>query len=263
MQNFRTNHCVRLVAILALVLWGMVYADTSQRVDAQALPSLIDVLATIPADAITADVSAFILNGQPHAAVRFSSTEQVDMIFRERTIETDREYLRVYRWDGTTWQLKLDGYPFAASLYGSRIVGPLDAGSPTSMTALVSFRATPLPQRSFDPSSMPDLLALELHYELGPTGVEHPAPTLAILLPTPEGFTTVYTTDFSVRASIEDIYRVGESLVVRVPAYVSGAACCPDGTEYLRLMWRDGRVIEADRCIRPGRAASLTSCAVR
>jgi hypothetical protein len=262
-KHVLVSECRRAAAIIGLLLLTLMGSQAGQQASAQSLPSLAELATTIPSDASSLTIDSFILNGQPYASIRYTRNEPVYSRSIDRTFELGREYMALYRWDGSSWRKVLDGYPFAVDLYGSRNTGPLEAGRPTPDTALVSFHVTPLPQPLAEPGIMPDLLAIELRYMLGPNDIQHPAPTLVILRPTTDGFATVYTTDFNVRASIESIARGADSMSVWVPAYVNSPACCPDGTEYLALVWRDGRLVEAERCIRPGRSASLTSCANR
>ncbi len=244
---------IKLLAMLGLLLLSMVPTSITRRMHAQGLPSLTDVLNVIPADAVSANIQAFTLTGQAYAAVQYSRIEPVDVRSSGTTIDAERGYLKVYRWDGMSWQLVLDGYQFAQDFYGSRHIGPLVSGNPTPQTALVSFHLKPLPQRDFDQSDMPDLVFLEVMYVLGPNGIEHPTPAIAILVPSADGLDKEYTTEFSARASVEYVNRTGNDVNILAPAYVNGAACCPDGTEYVHLVWIGDRLVEVERCVRPGR----------
>lgn len=270
MRSLITDKHIRSAAVLGLLLCSMTYAGAWQRANAQGLPSLVDVLATIPADALSVDISAFALNDQPHASVRYMRAESAYVSF-DRVVSVEREYTNMYRWSGSSWQKVLDGYQYAQSFYSasplataSAIATPdpigLTGDSPTPETALVFFGVQPLIRQPFDESRMPDLVALTMRYFLGPSGLQHPFPSLAILLPTADGFATVYATDFHVRGKVRDVYRFGDSLHVLADAYLPrNGACCPNGTEFLHLLWRSGTLVQVERCIRPN--PHVTSCA--
>lgn len=156
----------------------------------------------------------------------------------------------------------LDGYQFAQTLYAasptataaaSGTADPigLTGDGPVPTTALVSFNVQPLIRQSGETNRIPDLIALSLSYFLGPGGLQYPFPTLAIVQPTADGITIVYTTDFLVRGPIRGVFRLEDAVVVLATANLpTEGACCPTGTEIVRLAWRGDRLEVAERCIR-------------
>lgn len=198
-----------------------------------------------------------MISCQSHAIVVFRRFELTQAQF----ISTDyreRQYLDIFRWNGVTWDEVTDSYSIASDVHGSDAIGPLPVEGPQPSTTLVTTKATPLVRQSFDQGSLPDVIAIEMSYFLGPGSILHTSPTLVILVPTPDGFRYGYAETFGVRAGIDTLYRLANDIYVTLPAYLDqDAACCPRGTEFVRLAWRNGLFIKAEDCVRPQR---VTSC---
>jgi hypothetical protein len=274
MGTISSKALATLIRFMVVVLvCGMACSRESLRVEAQSLPPLGELARSIPTDAVSADIRVFILERQPHAVVQYTRAEDARVLAANRTVPFSREYTNIYRWSGTSWHKIFDGYQFAQAFYiaspsattaalGTTDPIGLTGDSPTPTTAFVSIAVRPLIRRPRDDSMMPDLLVLTVEYLLGPNSVQHPSPSLAVLRPTADGVAMVYATDFHVRGNIRDVYRVGDEVYVRADANLPwDGACCPSGTEFVRLVWRAGILVETERCIR--QSLRVRSCTDR
>lgn len=97
MHKAMMNGSVARAVLLAVVLLGSMGAIGAVRpVSAQTVPSLADLAAVVPADASRASISAFVLNGQPYAAVSYTRVEPVYVEVRDITQAMPRDYMNLY-----------------------------------------------------------------------------------------------------------------------------------------------------------------------
>jgi hypothetical protein len=139
----------------------------------------------------------------------------------------------LYATDGTTWHEIWNSYAFAEQFFTqSDVGGPssgqdaigFDGAAPAATTAFVTTKFWPLTSSPAETDAMPDMLAVQLVFDLGPLGIQPGKGllALAVLEPASDGFTTEYSTFFDVRGSIESVFRGVDSIFVRAPASIGG-----------------------------------------
>jgi hypothetical protein len=166
----------------------------------------------------------------------------------------NRQFVELYRWEGGSWQKLLNIYDWAQAFFGSTSFGLVVDGRPQPGTAVLSTDIRRI-EASGKLGNIGDVLVLSLKYFLGPTGIQHPGLTVAVLAWDGHDIVNVWKGDFAVRGQLVST-RMGErGLELIVDAYLpDDPMCCPRGWEQLLLMPSSfsPRLLDvAKRCVAP------------
>ncbi len=203
-------------------------------------------------DAKNASIREFELNDETFAELAYDLQQRVaspGFGSHGDVMDTDRQYLEVYRWADGSWERAFSLYEFLPAIYLLEELGPVVDNKPQTATAIVGAGLTPVQSEA----EIGDVLVLETNVMAGPEGMLHPAPTITALVWKNGEFHIAYSEEFSVRGGMVWVRSEGEYIELAVDAYLAtDPMCCPSGWEMLRLAPTElGDLWPEERCVGP------------
>jgi pyruvate/2-oxoglutarate dehydrogenase complex dihydrolipoamide acyltransferase (E2) component len=203
-------------------------------------------------DAKNLSMREFELNDETFAELTYDLEERVaspGFGSQGGVMDTDRQYLEVYRWADGSWERAFSLYEFLPAIYSPGELGPVVDNKPQAATATATARLTPV---QFE-AEIGDVLFLETSLMFGPEGLQHPAPTITALVWKNGEFHIAYSEEFAVRGGMIWVRAEGEYIELGMDAYLTtDPMCCPSGWEMLRLAPTElGNLWPEERCVGP------------
>ncbi len=132
-------------------------------------------------DAKNVSIREFELNDETFAELAYDLQQRVASAgfgSHGDVMDTDRQYLEVYRWADGSWERAFSLYEFLPAIYPLEELGPVVDNKPQTATAIVGAGLTPVQSEA----GIGGVLVLVTCVMAGTVGLQHPAPTITALL---------------------------------------------------------------------------------